>query len=584
MGAARNFCVRASSGEVVLREAYTLHVLGDPADLDVIGAVLLCLGGLGFFLLGMVVLTEGLRALADRALRRVLTRFTRSPLSGAVTGAMTTAVVQSSSATTVAAVGFVGAGLLTFPQAFGIVLGANVGTTITGWFVALLGFKLKLGTAALPIVLVGVLMRLFTRGRASSAGFALAGFGLIFVGISLLQEGMGGLVGIITPESFPPDTWIGRLTLFLFGLSFTLVTQSSSAGVAMALTAVNASAMTVQQAAAAVIGMDVGTTATAVLATIGGSVHARRTGYAHVMYNVLAGIGAFLILVPFMRALERFAPQVLASDPELVLVGFHTFFNVVGVTIALTFASQLAGLMVRLVPMKPVPFARRLDHSLLESPAAALDALGATLADLTATAFETVMQLLSTADTRRVEARLAQVRQALGETRGYVESIRTSTDEGWTYQRHLSAMHVIDHLDRLVDRCADAERWPPLKYDRRLAAIAREIGPATDAVRKALVHGEQSVAEESLEAAWQSTQDQGHEYRERTLEQVAVGVFDAAEAAVRLDAARGVRRVAYHMWRIAHHLNRCRAHHEPPEMPEGSVVPPHVEAEPPEPT
>ncbi len=555
-----------------------------PSDLDSIGTVLLCLGGLGLFLLGMVVLTEGLRALAGRALRNVLTRFTRSPGSGAVTGAMTTAVVQSSSATTVAAVGFVGAGLLTFPQAFGIVLGANVGTTITGWLVALLGFKLKLGTAALPIVLVGVLMHLFTRGRVSSAGFAIAGFGLIFVGISLLQQGMGGLVGIITPESFPPDTWSGRLLLFLFGLVFTIFTQSSSAGVAMALAAVNASAMTVQQAAAAVIGMDVGTTVTAVLATIGGSVHARRTGYAHVMYNVLTGIGAFLILVPFMGALERFAPQVLVSEPELVLVGFHTFFNIVGVTIAVNFARQLASLMVRLVPMKPVPFARRLDRSLLESPAAALDALGTTLADLSATTFETIQRLISSTDRRGIEARLAQVREALSETRNYVESVRTSTDEGWTYQRHLSAMHVIDHLDRLVDRCADTERWPPLRYDQQLEAIARKLGPAADEVRKALVQGEQSVAEDNLEAVWRSVQDECRDYRGRALEQVAMGAFDAAEGAVRLDAARGLRRVAYHMWRIAHHLNRCRAHREPPEIPEASVVPPHVEAEPPEPT
>ncbi len=555
-----------------------------PSDLDSIGTVLLCLGGLGLFLLGMVVLTEGLRALAGRALRNVLTRFTRSPGSGAVTGAMTTAVVQSSSATTVAAVGFVGAGLLTFPQAFGIVLGANVGTTITGWLVALLGFKLKLGTAALPIVLVGVLMHLFTRGRVSSAGFAIAGFGLIFVGISLLQQGMGGLVGIITPESFPPDTWSGRLLLFLFGLVFTIFTQSSSAGVAMALAAVNASAMTVQQAAAAVIGMDVGTTVTAVLATIGGSVHARRTGYAHVMYNVLTGIGALLILVPFMGALERFAPQVLVSEPELVLVGFHTFFNIVGVTIAVNFARQLASLMVRLVPMKPVPFARRLDRSLLESPAAALDALGTTLADLSATTFETIQRLISSTDRRGIEARLAQVREALSETRNYVESVRTSTDEGWTYQRHLSAMHVIDHLDRLVDRCADTERWPPLRYDQQLEAIARKLVPAADEVRKALVQGEQSVAEDNLEAVWRSVQDECRDYRGRALEQVAMGAFDAAEGAVRLDAARGLRRVAYHMWRIAHHLNRCRAHREPPEIPEASVVPPHVEAEPPEPT
>ncbi len=419
---------------------------------DMTSSVLLCLGGLGLFLLGMAVLTDGLRALAGRALRRMLRRFTRSPFSGAVTGAVTTAVVQSSSATTVAAVGFVGAGLLTFPQALGIVLGANVGTTMTGWLVALLGFKLELGTAAMPIVLVGALIHLFARGRASAAGFAVAGFGLIFVGISLLQQGMGGFVGLITPDSFPGNTWTGRLLLVGFGIGLTILTQSSSAGVAMALAAVNASAMTVQQAAAAVIGMDIGTTVTALLATVGGSVDAKRTGYAHAMYNVFTGIGAFLILVPIMRGLERFAPGLLASEPELVLVGFHTFFNVLGVSVALPFSAEFAGLLVRLVPLKLTSFTQNLGRSLLDAPAAALDALGSTLADLTAGTFELVLQLLSVTRADAAEARVTQLREALRETREYVERIRTAPDQGWTYDRDVSAMHVIDHLDRLADR------------------------------------------------------------------------------------------------------------------------------------
>ncbi len=549
-----------------------------------IGSVLLCLGGLGLFLLGMVVLTEGLQALAGRALRRMLSRFTRSPLSGAMTGAVTTAIVQSSSATTVATIGFVGANLLTFPQALGIVLGANVGTTMTGWLVALLGFKLELGTAALPIVLVGVLIRLFTSGRSSSAGFAMAGFGLIFVGISLLQQGMGGFVGVISPESFPDDTWTGRLLMVAFGVGFTLLTQSSSAGVAMALAAVNASAMTVQQAAAAVIGMDIGTTATAVFATVGGSVHARRTGYAHAVYNVFAGAAAFVILVPFMSVLERFAPRLLASEPELVLVGFHTFFNLLGVSIALPFAAKFGGLLVRLVPLKLAPFAQSLDRSLLEAPAAALDALGTTLADLTATTFEMVLQLLSVTRTLGVEARVAEMRQALSETRNYVESIRSSPHAGWVYHRHLSAMHVIDHLDRLADRCNESERWATLKEDPELATIARELAPAVNEARKALVHGERELSEGGLEAAWETLQDRGRTYREAVLEQVAAGAVDAAEGIERLDAVRSARRVGYHAWRIAHHLNRCRAHEAPEVGLRETPVPPHAEAEPPEPS
>ena len=139
-------------------------------------------GGIGLFLLGMVVMTEGLRELAGNAPQRLLARFTKTPLRGAAAGALAIAVVQSSSATTVTAVGFVGAGFLTFPQGIGIVVGANIGTTATGWLVAILGFKLKLGLIVLPLVLLGVLIRLFRRTRLRHFGWALAGFSLLFIG------------------------------------------------------------------------------------------------------------------------------------------------------------------------------------------------------------------------------------------------------------------------------------------------------------------------------------------------------------------------------------------------------------------
>ena len=125
-------------------------------------------GGLGLFLLGMLIMTEGLRSLAGESIRNALMSFTKSPYSGAATGAISTALLQSSSATTVAAVGFVGAGLMTFSGALGIIFGANIGTTITGWMVALLGFKLNLGTVILPFILVGVILKLFFRDKIAS--------------------------------------------------------------------------------------------------------------------------------------------------------------------------------------------------------------------------------------------------------------------------------------------------------------------------------------------------------------------------------------------------------------------------------
>ncbi len=250
----------------------------------------------------MIVMTGGLRELAGAALRARLVSYTRSPLTGAISGATTTAILQSSSATTVAAVGFVSAGLLTFPQALGIIFGANVGTTITGWMVALLGFKLNLGLFVLPVILIGAVMRLFGNGRLSSLGYAMAGFGLLFVGINFMQQGMGNIAEFITPQDLPADTFIGRIQLVLLGMAITVVTQSSSAGVAGALTALFAGAINFEQAAAMVIGMDIGTTVTALIATIGGSVDSRRTGTSHAIYNVCTAAGAILLITPYVLA------------------------------------------------------------------------------------------------------------------------------------------------------------------------------------------------------------------------------------------------------------------------------------------
>ena len=186
-----------------------------------ISNILQALGGVGLFLVGMIMLSEGLRGLAGRALRDVLARFTRTPLSGAAAGAATTVVIQSSSATTVTVVGFVSAGLMTFPQALGVIYGANLGTTATGWIVAILGFKLQLGEAILPVVLAGALLIVFGTGRIRFLGMALVGFSLLFIGIDTMQAGMAAFEGTVTPENFPGDTILGRVELVLIGAAMT---------------------------------------------------------------------------------------------------------------------------------------------------------------------------------------------------------------------------------------------------------------------------------------------------------------------------------------------------------------------------
>ena len=341
--------------------------------------ILQTLGGLGMFLLAMLVMTEGLRGLAGNSLHTWLTLFTRSPGTGAVTGTVVTGLLQSSSATIVATVGFVAAGLLTFPQSLGIVLGANVGTTVTGWLIALFGFKLKLGMAAMPLILAGMLLRIFSRGRLAEAGKAVAGFGLILIGIGLMQSGMTGLEGLVTPSSFPPDTFSGRLLLVGIGIIVTAITQSSSAGVAMAMTALSVGAVNFPQAAAMVIGMDVGTTITAVIAAIGSSEAARRTGFSHTIYNLFTAVAALLMLSPYIWFLDFAMPNLISNNPAFALVGFHTLFNIAALVIVLPMTGLFARLMEKLVPERDTGLARRLDKRLLTEPQAAHAALEATL-------------------------------------------------------------------------------------------------------------------------------------------------------------------------------------------------------------
>lgn len=517
--------------------------------------------GLGLFLLGMVILTEGLRQLAGDALQRALRRFTHSPATGALTGAGITALVQSSSATTVTAVGFAGAGLLTFPQALGIVFGANVGTTVTGWAVALLGFKLNLSAVLPPIILAGALLRVFGRGRLAPTGYALAGFGLVFMGIDAMQAGMSGLEGTVTPERFPSDTIFGRLVLVGIGVAITLVTQSSSAGVAMALAAVHTGTISFEQACALVIGMDVGTTFTAAIAAAGGTLAARRTGWAHVLYNLMTGIGAFLLLPLYVWALGAISPDALVRDPEIALVGFHTLFNSLGLLAVLPFAQQFAGLLERLIPDRPSRFTERLDRSLLRDPAVALRAVEPTLAELALGAFSALSDRLTG---RPVDGERGEMlRLAVEESRAYLARIETPPRGGPADAREVAALHVIDQLRRLLERLDQAQRVGVVSEDPELQERARRLdtllpGPLSDV----------DVVVDQLVRLERELRDERDGYRHRVLDRAARDEINSRQALERLDAWRWLERVTHHVARILHHVLRLQQERLAPESPD----------------
>ena len=437
------------------------------------------LGGLGLFLLGMVVMTDGLKTLAGSVMRRVLMQFTRTPISGVLTGALATAVLQSSSATTVATVGFVSAGLIPFSAALGIILGANLGTTMTGWLVAILGFKLKLGTVMLPLIFIGTSLKLFSRGRVGTVGMASAGFGLIFVGITTMQIAMDGVEQFVTPAQLPPDTWFGRLQLVTIGILSTIITQSSSAGVATTLAALYAGAVNFNQAAALVIGMGVGTTVTAVIASVGGSLNARRTGLSHVFYSLWTAFLALQLIAPYTWLWNQFLPGALIDNAEIALVAFHTSFNIVGITCLLPFLKQFVWVVMQIVSGEETTYTDELSEALLAQPELALNAAQKVLeAELLALVHHIAAIL---GDTSRKRVDLVALQTALDDTHAYLDRIHLSQTANPNWERLINLIHALDHLQRLHERCEEdedraqtAQATPELMEESQLLLVTQQ--------------------------------------------------------------------------------------------------------------
>jgi len=334
-------------------------------------------GGIGLFLLGMALMTEGLKLAAGAALERILASSTRTRMRGLAAGVLVTALVQSSSAVTIATIGFVNAGLLSLAQALWVLFGANVGTTMTGWLVALVGLAFKIEALALPFIGLGALLRMTGETtRRGAAGTALAGFGLLFLGIDMLREAFSGLSSEV---SLPQGTGVlDTLLRVLTGAALTIMMQSSSAALVLALTAAQGGLLTVDAAAAVVIGANIGTTATALIAAIGATPNARRAAAAHILFNLLTGVVA-LLLLPWLLSLLSVVREWLQLEeaPAVKLAMFHTTFNILGVVLIWPVASRLTRFLESRFRSAEEDESRprHLDSNVLAVPALALDAL-----------------------------------------------------------------------------------------------------------------------------------------------------------------------------------------------------------------
>lgn len=449
-------------------------------DLPTLGTMA---GGLGLFLLGMGLMTDGLKLAAGPALHRILAGATRTRLHALGSGLLVTALVQSSSAVTVAAIGFVNAGLLALGPALWVLFGANVGTTMTGWVVALVGLKFQVELLAMPLAGLGALLRLTGEGRRSGAiGTALAGFGLLFMGIALLQQAFAGLAGQISlPQGDGP---LGVLAQLGIGLLMTVLMQSSSAAMAITLTAAQGGLIGAQGAAAVVIGANIGTTVTALLAAIGATPNARRAASAHVVFNLGTGVVALLLLPWLIGALGQAREALgLPPDPATQLALFHTAFNLIGVLLMWPLAQRLTRWLQQRFRAREEDEAQPqfLDDTVLAVPTLALDALSREVARAGQVALRMARSALAGADAVALKADHSILVSLDGAIERFVERLRSASMSQVASARLAELLRIERYHEAGAEQAVAAAALPALgPVDPRLAASATAFTEAAD--------------------------------------------------------------------------------------------------------
>lgn len=327
------------------------------------------IGALGLFIFGMKVMSDSIQKVAGNKLRKILEAMTSNRLFGVLTGLLITTMVQSSSATTVMVVSFVNAGLLSLIQSIGVIMGANVGTTVTGWLISALGLgKFSIASMCLPIIAVGFPLMFSSREKLKLWGEVLLGFAILFLGLNFMKEAVGGLqneelLGFVKNISYEGEPYIKQfLTVLLFvgiGTLLTIVVQSSSAAMALTLVMCNEGWISFTLAAAIILGENIGTTITANLAALIGNVHAKRAARAHFVFNVFGVMWMLAVFPFFVKIIAGLSTDMFGFDPMVTptaipaaLALFHTTFNVLNLLLLVGFTSFIAKVVIRMVPSR----------------------------------------------------------------------------------------------------------------------------------------------------------------------------------------------------------------------------------------
>jgi len=442
------------------------------------------IGGLALFLLAMLMMTEGLKLFAGEGLKQLLGRFTSTPLKGVLAGVLVTGLVQSSTAVTVAVIGFVNVGLMGLRQGLGVIFGTNVGTTVTGWLVSLVGFGFKIESFALPILALGVALRLGCSSRRKQGlGEALAGFGLFFLGLSILKDSFGSLAQLYGNGVHGFTANGGVVTFLLVGFVITVLTQSSSAAIAIILTAATGGVIGIQPAAAAVIGANLGTTTTAAVAVLRATPNAKRLALGHILFNLITGVVALALLPGMLWLVAQLADGLeLEGSPAAVLALFHTVFNLLGVVIMLPLTGRLTQLLEKRFRSVEEEAGRphHLDASLATTPSLAVAGLRAELLRLREMTNRLVRAAMepSPVAVKAFEHQSAAIHSLVVAVAEFVGTVRTATmsrEEGEQLARALRIARYLDEAARLSGTALALHQKLRGSSDAETAAVLQQL-------------------------------------------------------------------------------------------------------------
>lgn len=425
-------------------------------DIDVQKLIFEFVGGLGIFLLGIKFMGEGLQKTAGDRLRDILDRFTSNPFLGVLAGIIVTILIQSSSGTTVLTVGLVNAGFMTLRQAIGVIMGANIGTTVTAFII---GFNV--GEYSLPILAIGCfLLFFFSNQKVNAIGQVVFGFGALFFGLTLMSNGMAPLSSLEAFHELTVRMSDDPVLGVVIGTIFTLIVQSSSATIGILQQLFSEGAINLQAALPVLFGDNLGTTITAILASIGASVAAKRAAFTHVIFNLI-GATIFMLFLGVFTNLVEFLQITFGLNEKMTIAFGHGTFNILNTIIQFPFIAGLAWLVTKLIPGEDVTIEYRAKHLdpifIQQSPTLALSQAKSEvirMGEYATQGLEETNLFLTTKNQKHADLAM-QIEGAINnldrEITNYLVNISSSTISEQDSAKHTALMDSVRDIERMGD-------------------------------------------------------------------------------------------------------------------------------------